>query len=587
MGGVEDDEPASKRVKLACGELKGNPNGSLLSEPSVGSSRDLMARLLQSEDDEEVIGSKGVIKKVEFVQIIVKALYSLGYKKSGAHLEEESGIPLHSSAVNMFMNQILDGNWGGSVVTLRSIGLKDESTIKSASFLILEQKFFELLDAEKVMDALKTLRTEIAPLCASSNQLRELSSSLVSLSQGPSVGSSNQANLRAKSRPKLLQELQELLPPTVMVPERRLEQLVEQALTLQRDACVFHNSLDREMSLYTDHQCGRDQIPSKTLQILEAHSDEVWFLKFSHNGKYLASSSNDRSAIIWEVSANGDVSLKHKLSGHHKPVSSVSWSSDDHKLLTCGVEESVRCWDVASGECLHVYEKAGVGLVSCGWSPDGKWIFSGVNDRSISVWGLDGKEIECWKGQRTLRISDLEITSDGKEIMSISKETAILILDREAKSERVIEEDQTITSFSLSRDNRYLLVNLVGQEIHLWNIDGDINLVAKYKGHKRTRFVIKSCFGGSEQAFIASGSEDSQVYIWHRGSGELIGTLPGHSGSVNCVSWNPVNPHMLASASDDGTIRIWGLNSHLQQQKKQQQVHSNGGSIAAACNGRT
>ncbi|CAI0449139.1 unnamed protein product [Linum tenue] len=266
MGGVEDDEPASKRMKLACRELKGNPNDSLLSEPSFGSSRDLMARLLQSEED-EVIGSKGVIKKVEFVQIIAKALYSLGYKKSGAHLEEESGIPLHSSAVNMFMHQILDGNWGESVATLHSIGLKDESTVKSASFLILEQKFFELLDGGKVMDALKTLRTEIAHLCASSNQLRELSSNLVSFSHGASVGSSNQVNLRAKSRPKLLQELQELLPPTIMVPERRLEQLVEQALTLQRDACVFHNSLDREISLYTDHQCGRDQIPSRTLQV--------------------------------------------------------------------------------------------------------------------------------------------------------------------------------------------------------------------------------------------------------------------------------------------------------------------------------
>ncbi|KAL5858975.1 hypothetical protein ACOSQ4_000271 [Xanthoceras sorbifolium] len=560
MGGVEDDEPASKRMKLSSVELRGFSNGSAFTEPIAGSSRDLnlMARPLPSEGDEEVIGSKGVIKRVEFVRIIAKALYSLGYKKSGAYLEEESGIPLQSSVVNLFMQQILDGNWGESVATLSNIGLLDESVIKSASFLIMEQKFFELLDGEKVMDALTTLRTEIAPLCINNNRVHELSCCLVSPSRCGFVGSPRRDIVKAKSRSKLLEELQKLLPPTIMIPERRLEHLVEQALILQREGCMFHNSSDKDMSLYTDHQCGRNQIPSRTLQILQAHTDEVWFLKFSHNGKYLASSSNDRSTIIWEVDANG-VTLKHKLSGHQKPVSCVSWSSDDHQLLTCGVEEAVRRWDVSSGDCLHVYEKAGLGLVSCSWHPNGKWIFSGVNDKSICMWELDGKELECWKGQRTLKISDLEVTSDGKLIISMCRESAILLLDREERVERFIEEDQTITSCSLSKDNRFLLVNLLNQEIHLWNIEGDLKLVAKYQGHKRTRFVIRSCFGGLEQAFIASGSEDSQVYLWHRGSCELIEALPGHSGAVNCVTWNPTNPHMLASGSDDRTIRIWGL----------------------------
>ncbi|RVW31162.1 WD repeat-containing protein 26-like [Vitis vinifera] len=281
------------------------------------------------------------------------------------------------------------------------------------------------------------------------------------------------------------------------------------------------------------------------------------------------------------VNVNGGVSLKHKLSGHQKPVSHVSWSPDDRQLLTCGVEEAVRCWDVSSGECLRIYEKASVGLVSCGWSPDGKWVFAGITDRSICMWDLDGKELECWKGQRTLQISDLEIASNGNQIISICKDTAILLFDREAKAEKFIEEDHTITSFSLSRDCRFLLVNLLNQEIHLWNIEGEAKFIAKYKGHKRERFIIRSCFGGFEEAFIASGSEDSQVYIWHKSSGELIEVLPGHSGSVNCVSWNPANPHMLASASDDRTIRIWGLNKINMKRKG---THPNG---THYCNGGT
>ncbi|KAG5516653.1 hypothetical protein RHGRI_037402 [Rhododendron griersonianum] len=275
--------------------------------------------------------------------------------------------------------------------------------------------------------------------------------------------------------------------------------------------------------------------------------------------------------LVRPVKDNGQVVLKHSLTGHQKPVLTVSWSSDDCQLLTCGLEEVIRRWDVSSGECLYVYERPGVGLVSCGWFPDGKGIVSGMTDKSICLWDLDGRELECWKGQRTVNISDMAITDDGKRIISICKETAILLLDREAKFERLIEEEQVITSFSLSKDNKFLLVTLINQEIHLWSIEEEVKLVSKYKGHKRTRFVIRSCFGGFEQAFIASGSEDSQVYIWHRGTGELLSALPGHSGAVNCVSWNPINPHMLASASDDHTIRIWGLND-----LKSVATHSNG-----------
>ena len=258
MGGVEDEEPSMKRMKLSSKGLVGLSNGSS-KEPVRGLSSDLMARPLPSKGDEHV-GSRGVIKKEEFVRIIAKALYSLGYGKSGAHLEEESGIPLHSPGVNLFMQQILDGNWDDSVATLYKIGLADESMVRSASFLILEQKFFELLNGEKVMEALKTLRTEIAPLCINSSRIRELSSCLVSASSRLDI-------LRVRSRSKLLEELQKLLPPTVMIPEKRLEHLVEQALILQREACPFHNSLDKEMSLYSDHHCGKDQIPSSTLQV--------------------------------------------------------------------------------------------------------------------------------------------------------------------------------------------------------------------------------------------------------------------------------------------------------------------------------
>ncbi len=48
-----------------------------------------------------------------------------------------------------------------------------------------------------------------------------------------------------------------------------------------------------------------------------------------------------------------------------------------------------------------------------------------------------------------------------------------------------------------------------------------------------------------------------KVYIWNRLTSDLIVSLRGHTGPVNAVAWSPTVPGMLASASDDRTVRLW------------------------------
>jgi len=117
--------------------------------------------------------------------------------------------------------------------------------------------------------------------------------------------------------------------------------------------------------------------------------------------------------------------------------------------------------------------------------------------------------------------------------------------------------DGETTSVRVSHDSRYALINHAPDEMHLWDLSLS-RIACKFTGQKQGKHVIRSCFGGVDGNFVASGSEDGNVYVWHRDSGALLEVLSGHGeGSVNSVAWNPKNERMFASCSDDKTVRIW------------------------------
>jgi hypothetical protein len=225
--------------------------------------RYLMAQSLTSQRDVETVGSKGVIKRNEYVRIITRALYSLNYNMTADLLQEESRIPLDSSEVKLLQKQVLDGNWEESVKTLCTISLLDKATRSLASFLILEQKFLKFLRMDNnVLDALNVLRKEIVPLGINLNRVHELASWIISPS---GYRNTDQDTESAKS--EILKKLLNLLPPSLVIPPTRLESIVEEALDLQRGACLFHNVFDSDLSLYPDHQCGRGRLPSSIKQV--------------------------------------------------------------------------------------------------------------------------------------------------------------------------------------------------------------------------------------------------------------------------------------------------------------------------------
>jgi WD40 repeat protein len=126
-----------------------------------------------------------------------------------------------------------------------------------------------------------------------------------------------------------------------MIPERRLETLLLQAVDHQRSSCIYHNLKDETINLFEDHSCDRSQIPRETKRILVKHTDEVWHIQFSHNGRFLASASKDGTAIIWDIQTYQPL---HVLLGHSQALSYLAWSPDDSTLLSCSNDHTVRLW---------------------------------------------------------------------------------------------------------------------------------------------------------------------------------------------------------------------------------------------------
>ncbi|KAF8350519.1 WD40 repeat-like protein [Amanita rubescens] len=549
------------------------------------------------EDDESFIDRE------EFVRLVIQSLREVGYFESAATLETESGYSMETQEVSQFKQYILHGHWPKAEAALTRLGVNDEASLLEARFLISEQKYLELLESNRTTAALYVLRNELAPLEIDSDHLHLLSSLIMC---------SDPQDLRQKmgwdgalgnSRQHLLNNLHRYIPSSVMIPQRRLSTIIQQARLHQRSRCVYHNlpSNSIAFSLYTDHQCNKSAFPRITTTILDGHTDEVWNIEWSHDGGYLASASKDKSVIIWRVTYTGldpsshDWVMHLKLKDHPYPVGCLAWSIDDSLLLT-GAEHFIKIWNTKTGVCLRTLEEHSEPVTALAWLPDGSGFISGSLDRKVNQWDADGKLKESW-GTTATRVTDLAITPDLTRLVTIgmhhqsssepsppsrtppgdhqmyaggaataaassmtppNRNTNNRLIVYDLASKQVIASvrmEGELTSVKISQNSQFALINHAPDEIHLWDLKAG-RLARKFAGQSQDKHVIRSCFGGVDGCFIVSGN--GKVYVWHRDTGALLEALPGHGeGSVNSVAWNPRHERMFASCSDDNTIRIW------------------------------
>jgi Prp8 binding protein len=126
----------------------------------------------------------------------------------------------------------------------------------------------------------------------------------------------------------------------------------------------------------------------------------------------------------------------------------------------------------------------------------------------------------------------------------------------------LIGHQDTITSLAVSPDGSSLLSNSMDNTVKIWNIQPFAptnRLVRSLEGapHSFEKNLHRATWSPDGQR-VAAGSADRSVVIWDAGSGRIDFKLPGHTGSVNDVTFSPTEP-IIASASTDRNILLGEL----------------------------
>lgn len=158
----------------------------------------------------------------------------------------------------------------------------------------------------------------------------------------------------------LLTDETECISPSVMLPEHRLAVLLQQVKVRQIDSCKWHTSASSP-SLYSDHACDPSLFPNEVLHELD-NSKEVWQIRFSNDGKRLASCGFEKYIYIWDTATFACVfKLGHE---HWEPigedqtnvgVGDLAWSPDDSMLVSCERDKCASIWDLNVSEAPAVY----------------------------------------------------------------------------------------------------------------------------------------------------------------------------------------------------------------------------------------
>ncbi len=285
------------------------------------------------------------------------------------------------------------------------------------------------------------------------------------------------------------------------------------------------------------------------------------FFCFSPDGKFIAVGTYTSDVILLLVTTNGK-QIKN-FSGHSEAVYSVNFSPDGKYLLSGGKDSTIRLWDVASGKEIKQFVGHSSSLITALFSRDGKNIISSGRDETIRLWSAaSGKEIR--KFERDCRaFYSVAFAPSGDHIISVSSDNSLRLWDVQSGKQIKSFQDNTDKIFTamFSPDGKYIVSSATNNTLILLDaLSG--KKIKTFSGH--IDFISSAVFTPDGKN-IVSGSNDKTIRIWDISSGKELQKFTVQNTGIKNVSVSPDGQYIVSCGFDNGESRthmkLWSIST--------------------------
>lgn len=302
----------------------------------------------------------------------------------------------------------------------------------------------------------------------------------------------------------------------------------------------------------------RAQKPELVVQT--GHSGTVTALALSGDGQWLASSSQDNSVKIWEVATGQEF---RNLRGHKDGVNAVAWSRDSKLLASGGNDKTIKLWDVATGGLVATLEGHGGYINAVAFSPDGKTLVSCSTDRTIKIWDYAAGGLLRTVEAHADSVDVLAFSPDGKMLASGGGDKMAKLWStatwREIRS--FPTGKGSVAALDFSPDGRTLAFSHNDTSENGASL---VNLHDVASGRRLRTLTIGTpyvfaCAFSPDGKTLAVANEESEVRLWDAATGKPLRVLAGHKDAVKSLVY--ASDGRLISGGFDSQIRVWDTNT--------------------------